>query len=141
MPDFRSERMPSPNGRGVAKGRWQRGWDAYAKAVRSAAGPVMEPAVRPLAREVTYDLIGFYFAWHMYGGYDGLQQHMGMSRSAIYRRVGLFRRLFGAHPDEYVMPGMGLDVAAYLAGRPYGQGPATPAPVVAEPGESVADLP
>ncbi len=87
--------MPSPDGRGVASSRWRRACDAYSSAVRSVAGPVVEPAVRPLAREMTYDLIGFYFAWHMYGGFDGLQQHMGMSRSAVYRRVSFFRRLFG----------------------------------------------
>ncbi len=130
MADFRSERMPSPDGRGLAKGRWQRAWDAYSTAVKSVARPVMdpliEPVARPLAREVTFDLIGFYFVWHMHGGYEGLQRDFGMSRSAIYRRVSLFRRLLGQHPDEFVMPGMGLDVAAYLAKQPYGQAPVTP---------------
>jgi hypothetical protein len=122
--------MPSPDGRGVAKSRWQRGWDAYSKAVKTVAepvlGPALRPALEPLARTLTFDLIGFYFAWHMHGGFEGLQRDLGMSRSAVYRRIALFRRLMGQHPDEYVMPGMGLDVAAYLARKPYGQGPAAP---------------
>ena len=138
MADFRSERMPSADGLGVAKGRRQRAWDAYSKAVTAVAGPIIEPAVRPFAIEATHDLIGFYFTWHMHGGYDGLRE-LGMSRSAIYRRVGLFRRVFGQHPDEFVMPGMGLDVAAYLANKPYGQGPAAPEPVPAL--ESLTRLP
>ena len=43
---------------------------------------------------------------------------MGMSRASIYRRIKLFRIAFGAHPDEFVMPGVTLDLAAYRrAGR------------------------
>ena len=38
-----------------------------------------------------------------------------MSRSAIYRRIKLFRSLTGFHPDEYEMPGVTIDVATYLA--------------------------
>ena len=41
-----------------------------------------------------------------------------MSRSAIYRRVTAFRRVFGEHPDVYRMPGVTLDVGEYLAHRP-----------------------
>jgi hypothetical protein len=119
MSDFRSQRMPSPDGLGVARNRLQRAWDAYNKAL----APVLTPLTDPLARGVTFDLIGFYVAWHMHGGFDGLQRDLGMSRSAIYRRVSMFRRTFKAHPDEYVMPGLGLDVAAYWANRPYGEAP------------------
>ena len=119
MADFRSERMPSPDGHGVAKGRWQRAWDVYVNSVRT----VSEPVARPLATGVTFDLVGFYVAWHMHGGFEGLQRDLGMSRSAVYRRVSLFRRVFKEHPDDYVMPGMGLDVTAYLANEPYGRGP------------------
>lgn len=135
MADFRSERMPSPDGRGVASSRWRRAWEAY----RAVADPLVEPIARPIAREMTFDLVGFYFAWHMHGGFEGLQKSMGMSRSAMYRRVSLFRRVFGQHPDEYVMPGMGLDVAAYLAKRPYGQGPVAPDAVV-EAGDVTASV-
>ena len=41
---------------------------------------------------------------------------MGMSRASIYRRVKLFRIAFGAHPDEFVMPGVTLDIAAHREG-------------------------
>ena len=41
-----------------------------------------------------------------------------MSRASIYRRIKLFRIAFGAHPDEYEMPGITLD----LVGVPGGLG-------------------
>ena len=119
MSDFRSQRMPSPDGLGVARSRLQRAWDAYNKAL----APVLAPLTDPLARGVTFDLIGFYVAWHMHGGFEGLQRDLGMSRSAVYRRVSLFRRAFHAHPDEYVFPGLGLDVVAYWGDRPFGEAP------------------
>ena len=46
---------------------------------------------------------------------DGLQR-MGMSRASIYRRIKLFRIAFGAHPDEFEMPGITLDLAAFREG-------------------------
>ncbi len=41
---------------------------------------------------------------------------MGMSRASIYRKVKLFRIAFGAHPDEFEMPGITLDLAAFREG-------------------------
>ena len=38
---------------------------------------------------------------------------MGMSRSAIYRRIKLFRELTGQHPDEYEVDGITFDVGAF----------------------------
>ncbi len=38
---------------------------------------------------------------------------MGMSRSSIYRRISLFRKMLGVHPDEYEMPGVKLDIIKY----------------------------
>ena len=58
------------------------------------------------------DLVGFWVVWHLEGGFEGLQG-MGMSRASIYRRIKLFRIAVGAHPDEFVMPGVTLDLAAY----------------------------
>jgi hypothetical protein len=40
-----------------------------------------------------------------------------MSRSAIYRRLRLFRKLFGVHPDEFQMPGVTIDLAAFQEGK------------------------
>ena len=61
------------------------------------------------------DLVGFWAVWHLEGGFEGLQA-MGMSRASIYRRIKLFRIAFGAHPDEFEMPGITLDLVAFREG-------------------------
>ena len=104
--DFRSERMASPEGRGLAR----RAWEASANAVRSS--PVVESLARRLAAPVAMDLSGFWLLWHLEGGFEGLQR-LGMSRSSIYRRISMFRETMGVHPDEYDMPGVSLDIKAY----------------------------
>ena len=111
MVDFRSERMESPEGRGFAR----RAWDAYAKAVGKVTTPVLRPWVEMYAAGSIADLIGFWAVWHLEGGFEGLQR-MGMSRASIYRRVKLFRIAFGAHPDEFVMPGIKLDLNDFRDG-------------------------
>jgi len=100
--------MESPEGRGIAR----RAWDAYADAVGKVSAPVVEPFARKLAVPVAMDLAGFWLLWHVEGGFEGLRR-MGMSRSSIYRRISLFRRFFGVHPDEYEMPGVKLDLLKY----------------------------
>jgi len=100
--------MESPEGRGVAR----RAWDGYVKAVGKASGPVVEPMARKVAVPVMMDLAGFWLLWHTEGGFEGLRR-IGMSRSSIYRRVSLFRRIFGVHPDEYEMPGVRLEITKY----------------------------
>lgn len=117
MSDFRSQRMPSPDGRGIAKGRWERAWDAYVKAVRPLTDPLVKPLapiIEPIARGATFDLVGFWFVWHTAGGFEGLQSQLGMSRSAIYRRISLFRKVFGEHPDVYRFPGVSIDLETAL---------------------------
>lgn len=116
MADFRSSRMESPEG----KGRARRAWDAYASAVTKVSAPVVEPFARKAAVPVMMDLAGFWLLWHAEGGFEGLQR-IGMSRSSIYRRISLFRKLLGVHPDEYEMPGVKLDIATFQTT------PATPA--------------
>lgn len=117
-PDFRSDPMQSPEGAGRAR----RAWDAYASAVNKHVTPRV-PAIVGLARKVavpvTFDLLGFWLTWQLEGGFEGLQR-MGMSRSAIYRRIKVFRELTGMHPDEYEVDGVSLDVAAYhgFPGKP-----------------------
>jgi hypothetical protein len=122
--DFRAARMPSPEGRGIAKSRLAQAWDAYAATVGKAARPVLGPVVMPLAKALAArwveDLLGFWLIWHLEGGFDGLQR-VGMSRSAIYRRIASFRKQYGVHPDEFVMPGVTIDLDAYLAAT--GRGP------------------
>ena len=113
--DFRSERMESPEGRGIAR----RAWDAYARGVERVAAPVLRPALRPLvhmyAAGSIVDLVGFWAVWHLEGGFEGLQ-NLGMSRASIYRRIKLFRIAFGAHPDEFEMPGIKLDLVDFREG-------------------------
>ena len=113
MPDFRAERSPSPDGQGVAKSAWARAWGAYVNAVRpvsKAIEPVVLPLMRPVAVATTFDLVGFWVAWHTCGGFEGLQTNLGMSRSGIYRRVSAFRTVFGEHPDTYQLLGVHVDV-------------------------------
>ena len=106
--DFRSDRMPSPEGKGIAR----RAWEAYVKQVGRVSGPAVRPLSRKLAVPVTLDLMGFWLAWHLEGGFEGLQE-LGMSRASIYRRISLFRRALGVHPDEYRLAGVKLDLKAY----------------------------
>ncbi len=65
--------------------------------------------------------------WHLEGGYEGLRR-LGLSRSAIYRRINSFRTRFGEHPDVYKFPGVTLDELDLLialnsgqAGIPYSE--------------------
>jgi hypothetical protein len=103
--------MESPEGRGIAR----RTWDGYTGAIGKVATPALRPLVRLYAAGSIVDLVGFWAVWHLEGGFEGLQK-MGMSRASIYRRVKLFRIAFGAHPDEFVMPGITLDLEAYREG-------------------------
>jgi hypothetical protein len=113
--DFRSDRMETPEGKGQAKGRFQRAWDAYFKGANKIAGPVTSPLAKRVGAASAVDLLGFWLVWQAEGGFEGLRR-LGMSRSAIYRRISLFRKFMGIHPDEYEMPGVTIDVTAYLAG-------------------------
>lgn len=121
MAEGRAKRSPSPDGQGIARGRWERAWDAYSGAVRPVTDPLskkLAPLLMPMARGATFDLLGFWVSWHMLGGYEGLQAQLGMSRSAVYRRITLFRKVFGAHPDEYRFPGITLDVETFVQEAP-----------------------
>lgn len=117
MPDFRSDRSESPEGRGLAR----RAWDAYAKKVNATAAakkvnavavPALEPSIRRYATGVTVDMVGFWMMWHLHGGFEGLVK-FGMHPSTVWRKVNRFRTLFGEHPDEYRFPGVTIDATAY----------------------------
>jgi hypothetical protein len=115
--DFRSERSESPEG----KGRARRAWDAYAKTVNMVVtGPLFEPSIRRVAHSMTVDLLGFWMAWHIYGGFEGLVEY-GMHPSTVWRKVRRFRSVFGVHPDEFVLPGVTIDPAAYWEAARSGQ--------------------
>ena len=107
--DFRAAPSDSPEGKGVAR----RAWDGYAKRVKVVAeSPVLEPAIRWYAVRMVSDLTGFWVAWHLYGGFEGLVE-LGMHPSTVWRKVKKFREAFGAHPDEFTMPGVTVDPEAY----------------------------
>ena len=106
--DFRSDRMPSPEGKGIAR----RARERYAAAVNRAVGPAIEPLVERVAAPMVVDLVGFWLVWHLEGGYEGLRR-IGMSRASIYRRIKLFRTAYGVHPDEFELAGVRLDLAEY----------------------------
>jgi len=103
--------MESPEGRGLAR----RAWEGYVGAVTRVAKPALRPLVQMYAAGSIVDLVGFWAVWHLEGGFEGLQ-NLGMSRASIYRRIKLFRIAFGAHPDEFEMPGITLDLVAFREG-------------------------
>ena len=107
--------MPSPDGHSIAKNAFQKAWDSYAKILEPLSSKVAAPA----GQAITFDLYGFWIVWHLLGGFEGLQKPpteggLGMSRSAVYRRIQLFRRTTGRHPDEFTIPGVEIDIAEYL---------------------------
>jgi hypothetical protein len=77
------------------------------------AGPPAAPIIRRVAAPMGVDLIGFWLTWHLEGGFEGMRR-LGMSRASIYRRISRFRRITGKHPDEFELPGVTLDLQAYL---------------------------
>lgn len=111
--DFRSDRMPTPEGKGNARASFERAWAAYARGANKI--PLVQTVGQKFGGVIAVDLLGFWLTWQVEGGYEGLLR-MGMSRSAIYRRLRLFRKVMGLHPDEYQLPGVTIDVVAYLAG-------------------------
>jgi hypothetical protein len=120
-PDFRSDKSESTEGGRVAVARWA-GYhhrldeDVVAQAFSTPAHSMedLDPAIRD---EIAADalerseLIGFWVAWHLAGGFDNLERG-GWHRATIFRKVRRFRATYGAHPDEYVFPWLQLDLEA-----------------------------
>jgi hypothetical protein len=113
--DYRTERMPSAEGHGQARDSLQRAWAAYERGVRKTAEPLLRPVAKKVAAPLALDLLGFWLAWHLEGGFEGLQR-IGLSRASIYRRISLFRKTMGQHPDDFRFPGVDIDLEAYLNG-------------------------
>ena len=73
----------------------------------------MKPLVKPLARKQGIELVGFWVAWHLYGGFEGPIERAGMHPSTVWRKVKKFRVAFKEHPDVYGMPGVTIDPATF----------------------------
>jgi len=120
--DFRSERMASPEGEGRAKDALERAWQAYYRTNRAINKPVLDafPQARSFLRgyvsSKVFDLFGFWLMWRLTGGFDGMQQALGLSRSGLYRRIAMFREVFGEHPDVYEFPGVTVDPVEFIKG-------------------------
>lgn len=106
--------MDSPEGEGRAK----RAWNVYVKTVDRHTPPIVrrgaEELVKPIARQAVEDAIGFWVIWHLYGGFEGLEE-FGLHKSTIWRKIARFRNMTGEHPDVFRMPGVTIDPAAYWA--------------------------
>lgn len=122
MADFRSERMPSPEGEGRAKAALESAWETVYKTNKAVNKPVFTafPSIKSMLRGYAaaqmFDLFGFWVMWRLSGGFEGMQKAMGMSRSGLYRRIALFRAVFGEHPDVYEFPGITIDPVEFLKG-------------------------
>ena len=114
--------MDSAEGAGRAK----KAWEAYTKVVNRHVTPILAPAVKPaidpMARQAVEDMVGFWVMWHLYGGFEGLEE-FGMHKSTIWRKIARFRNMIGEHPDVYVFPGITVDPKAYWASETKKLGP------------------
>jgi len=120
--DFRSERMPSPEGEGRAKSAIESAYETYYKANRSVnkrifgAFPELRDMLRGYAGAKLLDLFGFWLIWQTCGGFENTRKALGISKSQMYRRIALFREAFGEHPDVFELPGITIDPAEFVAG-------------------------
>lgn len=122
MADFRSERMPSPEGEGRAKDALELGWRKYYRTNKAINDPLYAalPFLRNVSKGYTasriFDIFGFWVWWRLTGGFEGVQKQLGLSRSAVFRRIALFREVFGEHPDVFDFPGIEIDPVAFAEG-------------------------
>jgi hypothetical protein len=120
-PDYRTDKSESTEGGRIASNRWasfhyRLEEDVVAEAFSSPnqsmedLDPEMRDAIAADSLERS-ELIGFWVAWHMAGGFDNLERG-GWHRATIFRKVRSFRTVFGVHPDEYAFPWVALDLPA-----------------------------
>ena len=99
------------------EGRAKQAYEAAGGAMRGRGPTKGKGLAGALARQANEDAIGFWLLWRLRGGFDGLEKH-GMHRATIFRKVNRFRELYGVHPDVYELPGVTIDMKAFLAGAP-----------------------
>lgn len=126
-PDFRSEPMESPEGKGIARARRETFMDENIEAMVDSfldwdnppkgrtAPKDYDVVVQDLIADAVLEhseAIGFWVAWHLAGGFAHLEA-AGWHRATIYRKIRRFRAAYGKHPDEYVFPYIKLDRRRY----------------------------
>jgi hypothetical protein len=120
VPDYRAERSESPEGKNVARGRWEAyHYDLPLDVIEDAFRVDQTTSLEDLDPDIADDiaetvlekseLIGFWIAWHQAGGFANLERG-GWNRATIYRKIRRFRTTFGAHPDEYRFNWIRLDL-------------------------------
>jgi hypothetical protein len=119
--DYRSARSESLEGSGLARARWKAFHDgveadvweeiSIAEADRATSDEVPWEALQEINDSVIEEseLIGFWVAWHLAGGFVELER-AGWHRATIHRKIRHFRTFFGTHPDEYRHPWLKLDL-------------------------------
>jgi hypothetical protein len=126
QPDFRTDKSDSVEGTGRAAARWYAYHGALDEDVVAEAFPMQALDAEDYPDFVRDDiaedameqseLIGFWVAWHMAGGFAALEEG-GWHRATIFRKVRRFRARYGAHPDDYSFPWIRLDLeSAWAAG-------------------------
>ncbi len=126
-PDYRDQKMATLEGHGIAASLWEEFLDdeieglaeqAQERGRFKAAQPRLEYWPEDIRDEVATqvreeaELLGFWLAWHLAGGFRQLEQS-GWHRATIFRKVRQFRDAYGAHPDETDFPWLTLDLRSY----------------------------
>jgi hypothetical protein len=97
--------MPSPEGMGLARAAWEAWWESVDEAADAVLASALGKPIKGVAVSVLVDQLGFWLAWHRFGGFEGLRA-LGMPRTTIYRRIKTFRQLLGEHPDVFRVEGV-----------------------------------
>ncbi len=84
--------------------------------------PIIAPSMRTAGREWVAGGLGFWMLWHLYGGSEGLRRY-GFHPTTIRRKVSRFKETFGAHPDDFTLPGVEIDPQQYWEGSGIKVGP------------------
>lgn len=110
-PDYRSDRMVSAEGRGIASARLMAFYEdcdtrelteafpSRRQGDEDASSDQVVPEVAQQAMERSEN-IGFWVVWHQAGGFKALEA-AGWHRTTIFRKLRRFRATFGVHPDEW----------------------------------------
>jgi hypothetical protein len=106
--DLRKQRMESAEGRGRAV----KMWTGYSEALGFIRPAAWDRAFSRVGERLTMENMGFWLWWHFFGGFEGMRR-AGWSRATIYRHLKKFRVAMKCHPDEYELPGVDIEPAAF----------------------------